>query len=255
MDRRHIIFASYGNDSIALIQWAYEKGLNDVFVVYSDTGWAADYWEDRARKAESWVDSLGFDYDRTESIGMRELVKQKQSWPRGGGGKFQFCTEALKKKPAKEWLEKNDPDADAVCMVGIRRLESRNRADHPEWIEESASHGGRDLWCPLVRHTDSMRDELINKTPFEVLPYKSKECWPCVNAGKKELKHLEESKIILIEDIEREAGINSKGNARVMFSPKRHNGAVGIRSVVDDAQKNSDDLFTPIICNSGWCYE
>ncbi len=38
---RFVIFASYGNDSVALIQWAREWKLEDVAVVYSDTGWAS----------------------------------------------------------------------------------------------------------------------------------------------------------------------------------------------------------------------
>ena len=39
----HVIFASYGNDSIALIQWAHERDLTDVAVAYSDTGWGAPW--------------------------------------------------------------------------------------------------------------------------------------------------------------------------------------------------------------------
>ena len=54
----HIIFASYGNDSVALIQWAHERRLTDVTVLYSDTGWAADWWAERVLKAGWWL-SLG----------------------------------------------------------------------------------------------------------------------------------------------------------------------------------------------------
>jgi len=52
----HFIFASYGNDSIALIQWAYEKQLKNVAVIHSDTGWASPTWEERVTKAEQWVE-------------------------------------------------------------------------------------------------------------------------------------------------------------------------------------------------------
>ena len=252
----YVIFASYGNDSIALIQYAYERNLHwksEVTVVYSDTGWSADYWEDRVVEAEEWVNSLGFYSDRTSCEGMSALIERKKAWPRGGGGKFQFCTEALKKAPAKKWLDDNDPDCDATCLNGVRRLESQNRITAPEWTEKSEHHGGRELWSPLVRHTEAERNDLINKTPFDVLPYKSKECWPCVNAGKKELKHLEPERIQLIADMELKAGINSKGNARVMFSPKRHNGAIGIRAVVEDAKKGTDEMMPIKICSSGWC--
>lgn len=36
----YTIKASYGNDSVALIQWCYERDLQNVVVLYNDTGWA-----------------------------------------------------------------------------------------------------------------------------------------------------------------------------------------------------------------------
>ena len=157
----NIIFASYGNDSLALIQWAHESGLEDVTVAYSDTGWAADYWGDRVKEAECWAQSLGFDTVRLESEGMSNLVRRKKAWPRGGGGKFQFCTMELKEKPAVKWLENIDPDCEATCYIGVRREESANRATFPEWVEESERHGGRSLCAPLVRHTEANRNALL----------------------------------------------------------------------------------------------
>lgn len=249
----NIIFASYGNDSIALIQWAHEAGMKDVTVAYSDTGWAADYWPARVAKAELWAQSLGFKTVRIPGMTMEQLVEWKKAWPRGGGGKYQFCTMHLKEIPALNWMAAVDPDADAVCLVGIRREESDNRALFPEWAEESETHGGRSLHAPLVRHRIAERNALILKTPLEVLATRSKECWPCVNARKPELKQLQESTIIRIEIIEQRMGINSKGNPRVMFSPKRHGGAVGIRTVVEDAKNGMDDLLSPAGCDGGWC--
>ena len=70
--------------------------------------------------------------------------------------------------------------------------------------------------------------------------------------NKGELKWLDETVIIKVERMEMEAGINSKGNARVMFSPARHGGAVGIRAVVADAQHDTGLLFSAG-CDSGWC--
>lgn len=75
-----------------------------------------------------------------------------------------------------------------------------------------------------------------------------------MNAGKRELKHLEPDRIEVIDLLEKEMGTNSKGNERVMFSPARHNGAVGIEAVVEDAKKGGiDDMFPRRICSSGWC--
>lgn len=245
----YVIFASYGNDSVALIQWAYERGLNGVHVAYTDTGWAADYWAERVCQGEAWVRSLGFTPHRIASEGMEGLVRRKKAWPRGGGGKYQFCTEALKEEPANAWLDLVDPAQEVTCMVGVRREESDNRATFPEHTEASDKHGGRELWAPLVRHTAAMRDALALKSPLPLLPTRSKECWPCANARKGELRLLDEPRICRIEGLEHEMGTNSCGNERVMFSPARHGGAIGIRAVVHDAAHGTGDLFNP----GGWC--
>jgi 3'-phosphoadenosine 5'-phosphosulfate sulfotransferase (PAPS reductase)/FAD synthetase len=249
----YVVFASYGNDSVALIQWAHEHNLAGVTVAYSNTGWAASWWLSRVEQAEAWAKSLGFAVARIESEGMESLVARKKAWPRRGGGKFQFCTEALKQDPAMRWLAERDPSGESICMTGVRREESENRRDAPEWAEESPRHGGRRLWQPLVLHTVGVRDALVMKTPMPLLPFRSKECYPCVNARKAELRFLDDEARERVRRIEAAAGINSKGNARVMFSPKRHGGAVGIDAVIEDAKHNSDDLFLTAGCASGWC--
>lgn len=249
---RHVIFASYGNDSIALIQWAHENNLRDCTVVYSDTGWAAPEWPARVKKAERWVRSLGMRTARTGSEGMLALTERKKAWPRGGGGKYQFCTAALKQEPALAWLEKNDPDQDAVVLVGIRAEESRNRATHPIRIPDSAEHGGRDAYYPLVHMLEQERNGYIKRTPFEVLPHKSRECYPCVNARQAQIAALPVERIAVIHSQEQKLGVNSEGNPRVMFSPKRCGGATGIHEVVLWAKAKHPDTHTEG-CGSGWC--
>ena len=249
----YVIFASYGNDSIALIQWAHEHRLQDVHIAYSNTGWAADWWLTRLEKGEAWVRSLGFTPHRIVSEGMEALVTRKKAWPRGGGGKYQFCTAALKKEPAQAWLAVHDSDGDATCMVGVRREESENRRNAPEWVTASEDHGGRELWQPLVRHTAAERDVLALKSPLPLLPFRSKECYPCVNARKPELRQLDDATRFKVWRIEQAAGTNSKGNERVMFSPARHGDAVGIDAVIENAKHNMDDLFQTASCESGWC--
>lgn len=256
----YVIFASYGNDSVALIQWIHQytttiryKAPVSVHVAYSDTGWSAEWWAGRVEKAEAWARSLGFVPHRIASEGMDALVARKSAWPRGGGGKYQFCTDALKKEPARAWLNLHDPNREATCITGVRREESENRRDAPEHVTESEDHGFRELWQPLVRHKKAERDALVLKTPIPLLPFRSKECYPCTNANKGELKLLDKEARNRVHRIEVRGGINSKGNARVMFSPARHGGAVGIDAVIEDAKHNSDELFTTAGCASGWC--
>lgn len=255
----YVIFCSYGNDSIALIQWVHENKLKDVTCLYSDTGWAADWWGDRVERGEALAHSYGFKTARTKSEGMIELVKRKKGWP-AGGGQGSFCTRELKVLPALEWLEANDPDGDAICLTGVRRSESKHRSTAPEFVDESERHGGRDLWQPLVRHDDAMRNELIVRAGWDVLPHRSMECFPCVHANIDDLRLLTEDRINLIDVTEQEMGINSKGNPRVMFRPAKKKGAVGIRAVIAWAKapraRDQDDMFAlgdKAGCDSGFC--
>ena len=158
---RYILRASYGNDSIALIQWAREEGLTDVAVVYSDTGWSRAWWAQRVEQMEDWVRSLGFVPARTESIGMEELLKSKKMWPQR---LMQFCTKELKMVPTMAWLAKHDPERRAIILTGIRREESEDGSDGstgacdpaPGWTSRFASplppasgalpRPGRDPW-------------------------------------------------------------------------------------------------------------
>ena len=78
---QYVMFTSYGNDSIALMQWAHERGLRDVHTAYSDTGWAAPWWPARVEQAEAWARSLGFTPHRIASEGMEALVARKKAWP------------------------------------------------------------------------------------------------------------------------------------------------------------------------------
>ena len=248
----YFLFSSCGNDSVALIQKAIDESLDDVHVIYSDTGWAADGWMDRVEVTKKWSESHGLKFHITKAEGgFLGLAKKKNAFPRGGGGKFQFCTRALKIEPALKKMEELDPDRDATCMIGIRREESQNRRTFPEWTEKSENHGGRELWAPLVRLDEKERNILIQRSPLPVLHHRSKECYPCVNARHSELRTLPEDRIQMIEATEQELGTNSKGNQIVMFSPKRYAGATGIRDVISTCQKGNGELFGA--CSSGFC--
>src|SRR5690348_16304258 len=139
---RFVIFASYGNDSCALIQWAYEWRLEGVAVVYSDTGWATEGWEKRVLEKEEWVRSLGFTPYRTKSIGFRQLARDKKGFPTQ---RYQWCSYTLKIEPEMRWLEENDPNKSAICIVGARHDEAKNpdstRANFPEYLVRSENHG------------------------------------------------------------------------------------------------------------------
>lgn len=217
---RFVVFVSYGNDSIALLQWAHEQNLKDVAVVFTDTGWAADGWLERVASAEEWVRSLGFTPYRTHSIGFRELARQKKGFPTQ---QFQWCSYILKIEPGERWLAEHDPEARAVCLIGVRREESQERANFPSYLLNSANHGGRVMVAPFVDFTEDQRNEFIRRAGFEPLPHRSREC-KCINSKRADMRRFTEADWREIEEAEAEIG-------KTMFRPHRHMGAAGANEV------------------------
>lgn len=256
--KRIVIFSSYGNDSVALIQYLHDKGIKGATVLYSDTGWSAQDWLDRVTKAEDWVRSLGYDPQRTQSIGFPDLVRKKQIFPRG---QMQFCTQQLKIAPAEKWLETFDPDGTAVCATGVRRAESVRRRTQAEFVWDSPNHGGRSVWYPLVYHMELERNDLVIKAGFEVLPHRSLECNPCIFANRKDLRKLAEypERIDEIRALEEEI-TEQKGRSNYLFRPQAFAGATGIDEVVawgqkphGNATKTPGLIDEPDPCDQGFC--
>lgn len=251
----YVIKASYGNDSVALIQWAHEAALQNVAILYNDTGWAHPDWNARVTTLENWATSLGFEPQRTKSIGLEQLVRNKKSWPRQG---IQFCTAELKIKPTLEWMDKIDPQKLAISVIGVRREESTNRAAFPEFQYAAPNEGGRDIWAPLVAFTEAQRDDLLLRAGVEPLPHRSMECYPCINSNRADLQQLTEQRVAEIEAIETSLGFTSKNKPRTMFRPYRYMGATGIRQIVKWARSKRgkfdlDDGNGNPGCETGWC--
>lgn len=214
----NIISSSCGNDSVALIQWARENDIDDVAVTYLDTGWAAPNWQERVDKIKFWVETiLCYEFVTIKSMGMEELVRMKKGFP---ANQYQFCTQHLKGVPFLNWIDERDPDLKSTVLVGKRRAESRARADTPEFVSNSEYHGGRTLWHPLYGHSDEERDALLGRAGFEVLPHRSQECSPCVNANRADFLLLKPEQVQRVSELEVEIG-------KPMFRPKRFN-AMGI---------------------------
>jgi len=246
----NVISSSYGNDSIALIQWAYEQGLRGVQVVFIDTGWAGEGWMARVELCETWVRSIGFEPVRiTPRVQFEELIRDRKGFP---NQRYQWCSGQLKGLPFLEWMEKIDPECNATVMIGKRREESQERADTPEFIESSDYHGGRRVRHPLYLHTETARDGLVRRAGFEVLPHRSKECTPCVNENRAGFRAMTPAEVAKVASLEADVG-------KTMFRPKRHAGAKGIEQVIRWAKsprgkynEKQEDLFISP-CSTGYC--
>jgi hypothetical protein len=255
---RFVIFSSYGNDSCALIQWAHEQQLEGVAVVFTDTGWAADGWMERVDRCETWVASLGFSHYRAYSIGFRQLARDKKGFPTQ---RYQWCSNVLKIEPGQRWLKEHDPDARAVCLIGVRQEESDDRANFPEWLLRSANHGNRVMIAPFATWKVEQRNELLARAGFEVLPHRSREC-KCINSNRADMKRFTENDWTEILEAEAEVG-------KTMYRPHRHMGAKGANEVRKWANSargaykppNPADAIPPddlpdedaTGCKPGWC--
>ena len=249
MTMKYAISSSYGNDSVAMIQWAKEHGLTNVSVVFVDTGWSAKGWLDRVSRMEDWVKSLGYEAVHIRpAVQFEDLMRHKKGFP---NQRHQWCSGMLKGVPFLDWIDEADPECKAIVMIGKRREESQERANTPKFIRNSEYHGGRRVWHPLYQHTESMRNELLDRAGIEVLAHRSKECSPCVNANRSDFGQLTEEDIARVENLEKEVG-------KTMFRTARHGGAKGIRRVIAWAYANrgkyddrQESMFNA--CSSGYC--
>lgn len=229
----NIICCSGGNDSVALIQWAYETKLHDVTVLYNDTGWSISWWGERMDSIKALCCKYGFKYSTTKSMGFKNLVRLKKCFPMAAS-KMSFCSYYLKKQPTHEWLKNNNPLGNAVIYIGIRRCESQNRANHPRSIIADMRYDGRAMEFPPVTFSDMDRDLMQEKTGIDILLHGSMECFPCINSKRSDFRHLVRypDRIEELANLEQEMGFTGKGKPRVMFRPYRHMGAIGIKEVV-----------------------
>lgn len=229
----NILCCSGGNDSVALMQWAVKSKLENVVVLYNNTKWYSDGWIDRINQVKKFCEKNEFKYFETESEGFKNMVRRKKGFPMPAS-RMQFCSSVLKTEPTQNWLEKHDPNENAVIYMGKRREESQNRKNHPSQIIYSKEYGFRLQKFPLVFYKERERDFLILETEFDILLHGSMECFPCINSNRADLRLLanDKKRIQEIADLEKEMGFTKNKKPRVMFRPYRHMGATGIKEVV-----------------------
>ncbi len=183
----YVIPANFGNDSVALIQWAAEQSLTDVAVVYVETGWAAPEWPARVEQCEAWVSGLGFKWVvlRPQADFVR-LMQTRGSFP---SRKFQWCAGFLKGLPLLAWLDQVecDPDLEATILLAHRRAAAVSLNQLPEHIEDSPHYGERAVWHPLFKHDDADILALVERSGSPILAHRSLECDPCVNSDQTDL--------------------------------------------------------------------
>ena len=255
----YVVKCSYGNDSIALLQWLheYDYDLGKVVVLYNDTKWAAKWWAGRVENAEqNLVLKYGFIPARTHAKEWQRLLFEHNAWP---DKLRRFCTEDQKIIPTQHWLAQHDPQGVAELVCGVRREESADRANWPKYAPSDATNEGRAQWSPLVHHTAEERDLLIRRAGWIPLPHRSREC-RCVLANSSDIKTWNEDDIAEIEALETALGERNREREfsnKFMFHPHRKKGRPhGIRAVVEWAKQvkpKAAELEPAGGCDSGYC--
>lgn len=200
----YFIFGNYGNNTIALIQWAKENNVNDVTVIHVETGWAAPSWSQRVYLGQQLATAYSFQViTLTAKKNFFELVREQKNFP---SKKFQWCTSFLKALPLLAWLDEKDPQCEATILLGSRRFDSRARANLAEFVDASEHYNERRVWYPLYQHVNSMRDALIIRSGLEILPHRSLECEACIHSTPSDLKRLASGTLVRIAELENELG-------------------------------------------------
>ena len=200
LERPLIIRTNYGDESIALTQWAFESHLLAT-VVYIDTGFQAQGWQKRVKLGEAHAKACGFETVKILSaISFRDAVIGRKAFP---CSKFQWCTALLKGLPFLDWLEKRDLKGESIILLAKRKAASKAHMDLSEWIEFCEYHNDRTVWHPLIDMDDKVRDALLSRAHFAPLGHRSLECEPCVNATPADFKRMSPQDKARLKDLEK----------------------------------------------------
>lgn len=216
--RRVVASISGGRDSAAMSLYLTELGIEHERV-FMDTGWESQITYDYLRGP--LTDKLGPITEIRGELDFVQLVEKKGLFP---SRVMRFCTEELKVFPVMEWLalrrdaRVTDDAPELLNAVGVRRGESRARADALEW--EWSDSFDLEVWRPLVAWSgddvaDIHRRHGLAWNPLYDMGATRVGCWPCIHARKKEIAlvaRIDPMRIDLIRELSRR--LNERGAAR-----------------------------------------
>lgn len=233
---KHVVGFSGGIDSQACARWVLNRfDPADVILLNSDAGgnehqltgeFIADYSAkvhpvvvvsatiaDMGNRAPGKIAELGL--KPTDPLTFDVLAKLKGRFP---ASRLQFCTEHLKLRPAKRWLETNLPDGGYTRYAGVRRDESQRRSDrkYQEWDDFFDC----DLFLPVFDWTKQMcfdyvkaHGEAVN--PLYAMGFERVGCAPCINSGKDDILNWHQRFPAMIDKLRRW----EKDTGRTFFPP------------------------------------
>lgn len=228
---KYVILTNFGNDSIALTQWAKNAKLtaSELKVVYLDTGFAAASWQARIEQGKKHIETCGFETIHLHSkISFPEAILGRNAFP---DFKFQWCSTLLKGLPLLDWLDSLDPQCRTTLLLAKRKETLPLSAESlSERMEKVDYYHDRSVWHPLWQISEKERNVLLKQAGFEPLPHRSLECDPCVNSSLETLAALSLEDIQKVETLEEKIGM-------AMFQNAEYRGKKNIRDMVRYAKK------------------
>lgn len=200
---KYFVIANFGNESIALIQWLYQNKIQEITILSVDTGWTGQEWVDRVKEVETWLTKQGIDHVRLiAKPTMTNCVEDRKSFP---SKKFHWCAGFLKGLTYEAYLDNIDPFCESTIVLAKRKASSRTNAILQSH-DTSEHFNDRSIWYPLLNVSTLKRDELIKEAGFDILPYTSKECLPCIHSKSADFALLKEDDIKRVGALEQSLG-------------------------------------------------
>lgn len=205
-DILRIISVSGGKDSTALYLWAIDQFGKDGFrAVFADTGHEHPVTLNYVRQLQRMTNGPEVEWVKAD-FADRLMLRGKEPtgnpffdlliWKgRAPSTKAQFCTEHLKLRPIKAWLEGIRGDLEPIMFTGIRAGESANRSKMAPraWMDLYDCYTER----PLIEWSEDQVFEYLRKkgippNPLYAAGFVRVGCFPCIHARKSELAALPE---------------------------------------------------------------
>jgi 3'-phosphoadenosine 5'-phosphosulfate sulfotransferase (PAPS reductase)/FAD synthetase len=210
----HIVSISGGKDSTAMWLWARRSGLAPLVAVFADTRWESDKDGISTYAYLETLERLIGPIRKLRSEGFETRTRRSGTFPSRAR---KWCSPELKVEIIRPELDRirDEYRDDCQVLVGIRRDESERRAN-PQLTPEREWSDAYDceVWRPIL---DWTVDDVIAEhhragvplNPLYLAGANRVGCWPCIHAGKVELRMLGEldpDRVERLAAIEREIG-------------------------------------------------
>lgn len=232
----YVIFGNFGDNTIALMQWANEQCLEQVNVVSVDTQWGSEFWKQRVELAKKLSRDYNFSWQRiTADNSFSDLVLDRKSFP---STKYQWCAYFLKGMLVNSWLDKHDLDGIATIILPLINQDGKSHAYTSEYF------GDRKIMTPLMEKNVEDIIRLVNLTGISAINIPSQECYPCIHATNREIANLS------LKDADRVFSLEKKVN-KAMFSSTD---ASNIYDMIESAKQKKEDnlIINKMPCVSNW---